>query len=327
MQPTRRRALALGAGAAAAAPLGARPSPAQTGGGRPVSLVVAYPAGGDTDALARLCAEGLAARLGRPVVVDNRAGASGTVGSVHVARAAPDGDTLLLAPSTLATAPHVLKGGAGYDPVRDFAPVALVGTSPLLLVAGRRSGLRRLSDLREQAVAGRVTGYGTPGSGSPMHILGEMFNRAAGLAVPEVAYRGVAPVINDLLAGSLPVGYVTPAAAAQHVRAGELVPLAVSERGRSPVMPDVPTFAEQGFADVVVGAWWGVFGPRGLPADAAAGLAGHIGATLAAPDARERVAALGVVPGGGGPERLAALVADDHARFGRVVRELNIRAD
>lgn len=326
MHPVRRRTLALGSGAAAATFRVASSSGAQFSG-RPVSIVVAYPAGGDTDALARLCAEGLAVRLGRPVVVDNRAGASGTLGAVHVARAAPDGDTLLLAPSTLATAPHVLRRGAGYDPVQDFAPVALVGTSPLLLVAGRHSGLRSLADLLAAGAAGRATGYGTPGSGSPMHILGEMFNRAAGLAMPEVAYRGVAPVINDLLAGSIPIGYVTPAAAAQHVRAGDLMPLAVSERGRSPVMPDVPTFAEQGFADVELGAWWGVFGPRGLPADVAAGLARHLDEALATPDVRGRVAALGVVPGDGGPARLASLVRDDHVRLGRLVRDLNIRAD
>jgi len=260
---TRRRTLALGAGMATA--LGTRPSFAQSGG-RPVSIVVAYPAGGDSDAIARIFAERLAPRLGRPVVVDNRSGASGSIGSVHVARSAPDSDTLLFAPNTFAIVPHVLKRGANYDPVQDFTPVVLVGTTPLLLVASRQSGLRSLADLRAQAKARRVTSYGSPGSGSPMHLLGEMFNRSAGITLEEIAYRGVAPIVNDLLAGTIAVGYLTPAAVDQHVRAGTLVPLAVSERERSPIMPEVPSFAEAGFTDVVVGAWWGIFGPRGLPA-------------------------------------------------------------
>jgi tripartite-type tricarboxylate transporter receptor subunit TctC len=327
MELTRRRALALGSGVAAAAALGAASRPSTAQPGRPVSIVVAYPAGGDTDALARIYAEKLGPRLGRPMVVDNRSGASGAVGSIFVARAAPTGDTLLLAPSTFPIVPHVLRRGAGYDPVQDFTPVILTGTSPLLLVASLQSGIRSLADLRGQAQAGKVEVYGSPGSGSPMHILGEMFNRAAGLRLAEVAYRGVAPVINDLLAGTIAIGYVTPAAAAQHVKAGTLVPVATSEKERSPILPGVPTFVEAGFAEVEITAWWGVFGPRGLPVATSAALAGHINEILAMPDVREQMTELGAVPGGGNGDRLATVVANDHERFGRLVRELNIQAE
>ncbi|MBY0337537.1 MAG: tripartite tricarboxylate transporter substrate binding protein [Acetobacteraceae bacterium] len=314
----RRALIALAAvlpGAAAAQP------------GRPVSLVVPFPAGGDTDVTARFLAERLSPRLGRPVVVENRSGASGTIGALHVARAAPDGDTLLFAPSTFATAPVVLRRGASYDPVRDFVPIALTTTAPLMLVAGRSAGIRSVAELRAQAQAGRLTTYGTPGSGSPMHILGQMFNRAAGIELAEVAYRGLAPLVNDLLSGTIALGYVTPAVAAQHVRADALVPLAVSERERSPVAPDVPSFAELGFPDLVFPSWSGVFAPRGTPGEVAASLSAHFDAILAQPEVRARLAGFAVVPGSGDPARLAAIVADQFGRIGRVVRELNISVE
>jgi tripartite-type tricarboxylate transporter receptor subunit TctC len=248
------------------------------------------------------------------------------VGSIHVSRAAPDGDTLLLAPSTFPIVPHVLRRGANYDPRTDFTPVILLGTGPLILMASKASGLRTLADVQAQAKAGRIAEYGSPGTGSPMHLLGEIFNRAAGVRLSEVAYRGVAPVVNDLLAGVIPIGYVTPAAVYEHIRAGTLVPIAVSERARSPVVPDVPTFAESGF-DVDVTAWWGIFGPRGLDPNVVAALGRHFNEILALPDIRERMAAMGAVPGGGDPARLASVVSEDYGRFGRLVKELNIQAE
>lgn len=303
------------------------PALARAQGARPAVLVVPFPAGGDTDVTARLLAERLAPRLGRPVVVENRSGASGTIAALHVARAAPDGDTLLLAPSTFATAPVVLRRATTYDPVQDFVPVALTTTAPLMLVAGRGAGIRSIADLRAAALSGRVATYGTPGSGSPMHILGQMFNRAAGVALAEVAYRGLAPLVNDLLAGTVALGYVTPAVAMAHVRAGALVPLAVSEAERSPVAPGVPSFAELGFPDLVLPSWSGVFAPRGTPPATAAALSAHFTAILAQAEVQARLGELAVVPGDGGPARLAALVADQFGRIGRVVRELDIAVE
>lgn len=317
------RRVSLAAGLALAMPIhAARPQ-----GGRPLAIVVPYPAGGDTDATARLLAERLAARIGRPTVVENRAGASGTIGTLHVARATPDGNTLLLVPSTFATAPHVLRRGANYHPLEDFVPIALTTTAPLLLVASRSAGITSVAEFREAAHAGQVTTYGTPGAGSPMHVLGAMFNRATGLSLAEVSYRGVAPLITDLVAGNIAVGYATPAVATLHVRTGALVPLATSERERSPVMPEVPSFAELGYPDLVLPSWSGVFAPRGAPPVIAAALSAHFGAILAAPDVRARLAELAVVPGSGDPARLAAVVADGYGRIGALVREFGITTE
>ncbi len=309
-----RRTLALAALAA--------PALAQS---RPVTIVVAFPAGGDTDALARIFAERLSPRINRAVVVENRSGASGAVGSIYVSRATADGDTLLFAPSTFPIVPHVLRA-ANFHPVNDFTPIIMTGTSPLLLVSSAQSGLRTLADVRAAGQAGRLANYGSPGSGSPMHIFAEMFNRAAGLQLTEVAYRGVAPVISDLLAGVLQVGWVTPGAVFQHLRAGTLFPVAVTERARSPVLPNVPTFVESGF-DIDISAWWGFFGPAGVPAPLVANLNRHLNEIIRLPEVEARTTALGVVTGGGDPARLTQFNGGDYEKFGRVVRELNIRAE
>ncbi len=301
-------------------------TPALAQAARPLTIVVAYPAGGDTDAMARLYAERLSPRIGRPVVVENRAGASGTIGSVHVARSQPDGGTILFAPNTFAIAPHVLRRGANYDPVADFTPIIMTGTSPLLLVATPASGIRTVADVVAQARDGRLHNYGSPGSGSPMNILAEMFNRAAGIRLAEVAYRGTAPAITDLLAGVLRVAYTTPGAVTEQLRAGTLVPIAVSERGRSPILPEVPSLVEAGY-EVEIGAWWGVFGPRGLPPALARTMGEQMDAVLGTPEVTERMRVMGVVTGGGGPERLEAMNRADFERFGRLVRELGIQAD
>ena len=321
---TTRRRFATALAAALGTPALPRPASAQSA--RPVTIVVAFPAGGDTDAMARFFAERLAPRLGRPVVVENRGGASGTIGSAHVARAQPDGATLLFAPNTVAIAPHVLRRGGGYDPVADFTPLVMTGTSPLLLVSTPASGIRSLADVVAQARAGRLRDYGSPGSGSPMNILAEMFNRAAGIRLAEVAYRGTAPAITDLLAGVIQVAYTTPGAVTEQLRAKALVPIAVSERDRSPILPDVPSFVEAGF-EVELGAWWGLFGPRGLPAETVQAVNTQMNAVLALPDIVERLRVMGVVPGGGAPERLAQINQADHERFGRIVRELGIQTD
>jgi tripartite-type tricarboxylate transporter receptor subunit TctC len=314
-----RRSLALGlAGAALAAPALAQ-------GGRPVAIVVAFPPGGETDVLARIYAERLAPRIGRNVVVENRSGASGTIGAAQVARAAPDGDTLLFAPNTFAIAPHVMRAQQPYDPVTDFTPIIMTGTNALILMASRQSGLRNLADVVAQAKAGRVGTYGSPGSGSPMNILGELFNRVAGVSMTEVAYRGTAPLVADLLAGVVPVGFVTPAVVSEHVRAGAMTPIAVSSRDRAALVPQVPTFIESGF-DVEITAWYGLFGPRGMSAALTETLNANLNAILAMPDVRERMNGMGIAPAGGTSAQFAALVRAESERYGRLVREFNISA-
>jgi tripartite-type tricarboxylate transporter receptor subunit TctC len=314
-----RRSFALGLAGAALA------LPALAQGSRAVSIVVAFPPGGETDVLARLYAERLATRIGRSVVVENRSGASGTIGAVHVARAAPDGDTLLFAPNTFAIAPHVMRAQQPYDPVADFTPIGQAGTNALILMASRQSGLRNLAEVVAQAKAGRVGTYGSPGSGSPMNILGELFNRVAGISLTEVAYRGTAPLVADLLAGVVPVGFVTPAVVVEHVRAGGMTPIAVSSRERAALVPQVPTFIESGF-DVEITAWYGLFGPRGMQPAQVEALNGHLNAILAMPEIRERMTGMGIAPAGGPQAQFAALVRAESDRYGRLVREFNISA-
>ena len=325
MKPTRRQALALAvsiAAAATAAPIWAQGYPA-----KPITLVVAYPAGGDTDALARLFAEKLSTRIGQPVVVDNRPGASGVIGSSFVAKAPADGYTLLLAPSTFSIAQLVLKtgGGASYDVLGGFTPVVQLGTLPLFLVAGAGTGFKTFKDV--QTVKGQALSYASPGSGSPMHILGEMVNKAASMNLGHVPYKGVAPAVNDVLGGHVPLTYITYGPIAPHLAGGKMLPLAVADRTRSPLAPNVPTFAELGYKNVEVTAWHGLFGPKGLPPEIVKTLNGHFNEILKMPDVVSKMAVLGALPLGGAPEVLAKTNAADFERFGKVIKELGIQAD
>ncbi|MDT4822414.1 hypothetical protein FQZ97_556130 [compost metagenome] len=302
---------------------------AQSWPAKPITLVVAYPAGGDTDAIARTYAEKLAQRLGQPVLVDNRPGASGMIGNAWVAKAPADGYTLLFTPSTFPIAQHVLKAGPGvaHDVVKDFTPIVKTGNIPVLMVTAPTSGIQNVAQLVAGAKAGKAFTYGTPGAGSPMHIAGELFNKDAGVAIAHAPYRGVAPVVNDTLGGHVSVGWITPGAVAGHIAAGKLVPLAVAERQRTKLMPNVPTFLELGYRDMDVSAWMGLLGPKALPAEVVQTLNRHVNEILKMPDVQARMAALGIEPVGGEPAVLARQIADDDQRFGKLVREFGIRAD
>nr|WP_253252579.1 tripartite tricarboxylate transporter substrate binding protein [Variovorax boronicumulans] len=302
---------------------------AQSWPAKPITLVVAYPAGGDTDAIARTYAEKLAQRLGQPVLVDNRPGASGMIGNAWVAKAPADGYTLLFTPSTFPIAQHVLKAGPGvaHDVVKDFTPIVKTGNIPVLMVTAPTSGIQNVAQLVAGAKAGKAFTYGTPGAGSPMHIAGELFNKDAGVAIAHAPYRGVAPVVNDTLGGHVSVGWITPGAVAGHIAAGKLVPLAVAERQRTKLMPNVPTFLELGYRDMDVSAWMGLLGPKAMPAEVVQTLNRHVNEILKMPDVQARMAALGIEPVGGEPAVLARQIADDDQRFGRLVREFGIRAD
>lgn len=317
---------AVAAGALCAAPALVQ---AQAYPNKQINIIVSFPPGGDTDALARVFAEKLATRTGQSVVVENKTGASGTIGNSYVAKAAPDGYTLLFTPNTFATAPLVLKPGTGatYDPLNDFTPIILAGTQSLFLVANTASGIKSVSELVAAAKSGKITNYASPGSGSPMHILGAMFNKAAGTNVAQIAYRGSGPATVDLVGGQIPFMYTTLGPVAQHIATGKLVNLAVADARRSPLAPNVPTLAEVGIKDVEVGAWQGFMGPKGLPADIVKVLNGHINEILKMPDVLARMTTLALVPAGGEPAALARINADHHTRYGRVIKEAGIQAD
>jgi tripartite-type tricarboxylate transporter receptor subunit TctC len=267
------------------------------------------------------------AALGQPVVVDNKPGASGIIGNAHVAKAQPDGYTLLLTPSTFSIATLVVKtGGANsYDVLNDFTPIVLTGTQPLFLVSGAGGA----KDLRELLATAKTKplSYASPGSGSPMHILGELFNKAAGVKVSHVPYRGVAPAVNDVLGGHIPLTFVTWGPVAPHIAGGKMAALAVADNARSPLAPNVPTLAELGVKGVEVTAWQGLMGPKGLPADIVRTLNTHMNEILKMPDVAAKMQTFGAIPAGGEPARLARTNAADHARFGRIIKDFGIQAD
>jgi tripartite-type tricarboxylate transporter receptor subunit TctC len=296
---------------------------------RQINVVVSFPPGGDTDALARLFAEKLAARVNQTVIVENKTGASGTIGNSFVAKAKPDGYTLLFTPNTLATAPLVLKPGAGaaYDPLNDFTPIILAGTQSLFVVATTASGVNDMKGLVDAAKAGKIANYASPGTGSPMHILGEMFNKSAGIKLTQVPYRGSGPAIVDLVGGQIPMMYTTLGPVAQHIASGKLVNIGVADAKRSPLAPNVPTLAEAGFKDAEVGAWQGFVGPKGLPADVVATLNGHFNEILKMPDVVSRMTLLALVPTGGEPGAVTKMISDNYTRYGKIIKEAGIQVD
>jgi tripartite-type tricarboxylate transporter receptor subunit TctC len=326
-----RRQLLITAAAAAAASLVLPTTSAfaQAYPNKTITVVVSFPPGGDTDALARVFAERLATRVGQSVVVENKTGASGTIGNSYVAKATPDGYTILFTPNTIATAPLVLKPGTGavYDPLTDFTPIVLAGTQSLFLVVNASSGITNLKDYVAAAKSGKITSYASPGSGSPMHILGEMFNKAAGVKLQQIPYRGSGPAVIDLVAGQVPAFYTTLGPVAQYIANGKLVNIGVADPKRSPLQPNVPTFVEGGVKDAEVGAWQGFMGPKGMPADIVRTLNGHFNEILKMPDVQDRMKTLALIPAGGAPDALAKINADHNQRFGKVIKETGITAD
>jgi tripartite-type tricarboxylate transporter receptor subunit TctC len=302
---------------------------AQSYPSKQISIVVSYPAGGDTDALARVFAEKLTTRLGQQVVVENKPGASGTIGNAFVAKAAPDGHTLLMTPSTISSALLVLKPGTGgaYDTVGDFAPVIHVGNQELFLVVNSQSGIKNVKDLVAAHKADKIKTYGSPGSGSPMHILGEMFNKANGTKIQQVPYRGSAPAVTDLVGNHISFMYTTLGPVRQHVERGTLTNIGVASSQRSPYAPSVPTLEEQGFRGSNLGAWQGVMAPKGTPARVIDVLNGHLNEILKMQDVRERMALATTSPTGGEPRYLGRTHEGEYNRMAGVINELGIKAD
>lgn len=314
---------------AAGGALAAQPSLAQTFPERAITIVVSFPPGGDTDAMARLYAERLAQRLGQSVIVVNRPGASGTVGNTWALRARPDGYTLLFTPNPFTIAPLLLRlnPADSYDPLTGFDSVIQTGWQSVLLVAYPGTGIRSVRDLVALAKSGRALNYGSPGAGSPMHIAAELLNRAAGINVQHIPFRGIGPMIPELLTGRVNMGYTTLGPVAQHIAAGNLLAVALTDPERTPLIPGLATVAEQGYPTVRERAWHGFMAPRGTPAAVIATLNEHFNEILKMRDVIDRMAAFGALPVGGRPEALSRVNADDFARLSRIINELNITAN
>lgn len=301
---------------------------AQTYPGKPISIVVPFSAGAGTDLVARILGEKLSPRIGQPVLVENRVGAAGIIGTNFVAKAPSDGYTLLLTPSSIAFAQLVIKTGpaGGYDALNGFAPIIEVGTSPVFLVTGSNSGFKTFKDAA-MAAKSRKMDYGSAGHGSILHIIGEVVNRATGVNFVHVPYKGVAPAIQDVLAGHIPFGYGSLSTIKPYLASGRLVPLAITSRERSQLAPDVPTLNELGYKGVDLSSWYGLFGPKGMPAEVVKTLNQHLNEILKMPDVVERMALQGSLPVGGSPERLGKTNATDFEVYGKIIKELDIKAD
>ena len=294
---------------------------------RPVTIVVPFPAGGGPDLAARILADKLQTQSGQTVVIENRPGASSMIGVGAVARAAPDGHTLLFTTITTAIAPHVLAqdANAPTDVFKDLVPVVAPATTPMVLVAHPRLGVKTVKELIALAKANPGVTYGSAGFGSGTHFAGEMFKRATGIDLLHVPYRGVAPSIIGTVRGDTSLLFVALGASLSQIQEGKLIPLALTEHSRSDLLPDVPTVSEQGFPGVEIHAWYGIFAPVGTPATELQRINREINAALKMDDVRQKFRAAGVAVLGGDADRLAGLVKSDSERYGAIARNLNIR--
>jgi tripartite-type tricarboxylate transporter receptor subunit TctC len=314
-------------GAALGLTLAGRAARAQWAPSQPIRLVVPYPAGGTTDVLGRLVAEGLAERLGRPVVVDNRSGASGIIGSEFVQKAAPDGHTLVFVSSGHAVL-KALYPNLSFDPNDDFAPVAAIAGTAYALVAHPGLGVTTLGQL--VALAKEKPGtlsFASTGMGTAQHLSGELFKRLAAIDIVHVPYRGSGTVRADLLTGRVPMMFENLALMAPVLRRGELRGLAVTSAERSPLVPEIPTMAAEGYPEATIEGWFGLLGPKGLPPEAVAALNAATNATLRSPVVMEKLAGLGARVIGGSPEDLDRLIRGERNRWGQVIRDANIRPE
>ena len=293
---------------------------------RPIRIIVPYPPGGPTDPVARLLAPALQPRLGQPVGVENRAGAAGSIGTEAVARAAPDGTTFLFHTSVLATEPS-FKQNLPYDVLTDLMPVSLLVTGPYLLVVNPGLPARNVGELIEFARARPgVMNFGSAGTGSSGHLIGELFALRAGAQMVHVPYRGGGPSVTALMQNDIQFIFDTIPGSRGLVEDGRLRALAVTSAARAPLLPQVPTIAESGLPDFVNEFWLGLMAPARLPAAIQARMADAVRDALAEPDFRDRLLALGMVPRGLGPDEFATTLRRDIDQWRDVITRANIRA-
>ncbi|WP_157272254.1 Bug family tripartite tricarboxylate transporter substrate binding protein [Azohydromonas aeria] len=292
---------------------------------KPLRIVVTFAAGGASDIVARAIADPLARALGQPVVVDNKPGAGGTLGGSEVARAAPDGYTLMLSNSTpLSIGPWTVPRQP-YDPVRQFTHVSLLGVAPVLFMANPKSGPASLKDLPKAAAATPGYAFGSGGPGSIGHIVGEMTKSALHLQMTHVPYRGGSPMATDLIAGTIPMGIDVITAFVPMVKAGQIRGLAVTTRERSPLLPEVPTVVELGLPQLVVENYFGVSGPAGLPRDVTDKLSKALADIVADPATVKRFAELGITPARPGGEAFPAVVARQVEQWAPAIKAADLR--
>lgn len=319
-----RRATLVGAGLLAAPRLRAQTAWPD----RPIRWIVNFPPGGAADTLSRILVERIGNRLGQPVVVENRPGAGGMVGSDLVAKARGDAYIVIMSNAASHGIGPVLYPNVPYDSLTDFTHVALVGTFPSVLAVNPNFPARTLAEFVAVARTrpGQI-GYGSGGNGTMNHLIGALFARAAGIEIQHIPYRGSAPALTDVTGGQIPAIMESLPIALPHLRAARLRPLATSEGARAASLPDVPTFAEAGFPAAQSTNWFGFSAAAGVPPAIAERWRGEITAALAAEQVRERFAGIGVSPGTLGPAEYTAMIRNELDRWREVIRSAGIRPD
>ncbi len=300
---------------------------AQTYPQKPVRVIVPYPPGGTVDLVARHLGQQLGSQVGQQIVVENRAGANGTIGSDFVSKAAPDGYTLLVQASIFVINPLFLKN-VPYDVQRDFAPISNIGSVPLLVTAHPSVPAGNLREFLTlvRAHPDKYT-FATTGLGSAGHLTEEVIRRDAGLSILIVPYKGTGPAITDLVGGQVSALADPLPSSYPHVKGGRLKALAVTSRERIAFLPDVPTMDESGFPGFEMVSWYGLWGPPALPREIVDRLATEVSKAVSSPELQEKLAAQGFLPKGSTAPEFAAYVRDEVAKYAKIVKDANIKVD
>ena len=300
---------------------------AQTWPAKPIRIIVGFAPGGAVDIIARISALRLSEAFGRPAVVENRPGASTNIAADLVAKAAPDGYTLLMGSSSQATN-MTLFNNLPYDTLRDFAPVTQVSYGPQVLATHPALPVKSLKDLLALARAkpGQLS-YASAGNGSSQHLAGELFKQLNKVDTVHVPYKGGQPALVDVIGGQIAYMFINTLEVLPHAKGGRLKVLAVASNKRSSVLPAIPTFAESGVPKLVSETWWGLLAPAGTPKENIARLHSEIAKGLATPEMKERITTLGAETVGSSPEQFGAFIREEVQKWGDVVRRLGIKAD
>jgi tripartite-type tricarboxylate transporter receptor subunit TctC len=304
------------------------PAKAQSFAGKQFRIIVPFPAGGPTDIVARPLAQMLGDDLKATVVIDNRAGAGGSIGAEAVVRSAPDGQTLLVGTVGTQAINPALYAKLPYDTVRDFTPIALVALAPVAVVVHPSQPVTSLADLVDLAkrMPGKLN-YGSAGAGTPGHLTGEMFKSVAGIDIQHVPYKGSAPAVIDLIGGQIQIMFDPLQSVLSNVQAGRLRALAISSKTRSAALPGVPAIAESGYEGFETTAWWGVFAPAGVSEAITATLAVEIERIVRSDMFRSRLEPLGVLPSVIIGDAFAKFQQSELAKWGKAVRDAGVRID
>jgi tripartite-type tricarboxylate transporter receptor subunit TctC len=301
---------------------------AQAWPAKPIRVVVPFPAGGATDIMARAAAQKMTEAWGQPVVVDNRPGAAGNIGSELVAKAPNDGYTLLMGTVGTHAINASLYAKMPYDHVKDFAPVVLVAAVPNVLVVHPSVPANSVQELIAfgKANPGKLN-FASSGSGTSIHLSGELFKVMTGLAMQHVPYKGSAPALADLIGGQVQLMFDNLPPSLPHIKAGKLRALAVTTAARASALPDVPTVAESGLPGFEASSWFGLLAPAGTPADVIAKVNGELARWVATPEAKEKMSSIGAIAAGGTPEDFAKHIAAETAKWAKVVKESGAKVD